>query len=623
MQWSGKHQQSMDPPWKVMNPASFSATLIVLMFAGLCKGLQSQNSGYNLTVRASVSVQRGLCVHIPCSFTYDQKDRTNPEKLYGYWLQYKDGERHYFARRSYGWTNGILVATNDEKEAWFSAKTRFSLTGEPEEGNCSFSILDARSEDAGKYYFRIKNSALGYSYVTQKVQVHVTELEKPQMWASAAVLSGKKAVYTCLAPGPCIKIEPTFSWHTRLIRYETTQWSQQHSNGSWTYGSNCTFTPSLNDQDKWLTCQVHYPNIWKTVEKFIHVDVADPPKTVKISTNATDHEHLASCPKEANGDLDVAVAQEGESISLQCAAESRPNPTLSWRKRNEILNCTRQGKECVLLLSDVRPEDAGEYQCRAETPHGSANRTLQLCVLYGPRLSSNQSRSICWQEDHSFHCSCSLNSWPLPQIQWEVDGQTLSEDSNTGAPQVTSRAQENAVTSSLSWTTGNLDKSHDIICRGANHLGTYTMHFLFSPLPKGEWSHTNPAIAGLCGALVAVILCVLCLGLIKFYKQRKTKASSKAGGVEVLNSANGGHQRANDGSLIYSNIPPLGKKPPQSDQSKAARERLPTSSLRVPMASVPPDPDELYYATVEFSKLKAKEPTPPEESVEYTEVKQK
>ncbi|XP_060113843.1 sialic acid-binding Ig-like lectin 12 [Heteronotia binoei] len=370
----------MNPFWKAQNLSSSSATLTILIFASLLKGLWSQNAAYNLTVPASVSVQRGLCVHIPCSFTYDQTDRTNPEKLYGYWLQYKDGEGHYFAHRSYGWAKGILVATNDEKETWFSVKTRFSLTGEPEEGNCSFSILDARSEDAGEYYFRIKNSALGYSYVTQKVQVHVTELEKPQMWASAAVLSGKEAVYTCLAPGPCIKIEPTFSWHTRLRKYGRTQWSQQHSNGSWTYGSNFTFTPSLNDQGKWLTCKVQYPNIWKTVEKFIHVDVADPPKTVKISTNATDHGHLASCSREASGDLDAAVAQEGESISLHCEAESRPVPTLSWRKGNDTLNCTRQGMECVLLLPELRPEDAGKYQCQAETPYGSATKTLWLCV---------------------------------------------------------------------------------------------------------------------------------------------------------------------------------------------------------------------------------------------------
>ncbi|XP_077193026.1 sialic acid-binding Ig-like lectin 13 isoform X2 [Paroedura picta] len=616
-----QHQQSMYSPWKVMNPASFLATLRVLIFAVLCKGLQGQNPNYNLTVPASVSVQHGLCVHIPCSFTYKQRQRPSPGKLYGYWFQNKDRHLHSFTHESYRHTPGILVATNDKRqELQASVSTRFQLRGEPEEGDCSFSILDARSEDAGDYYFRIEVNSLRWNYITQKLQVLVTELEEPQIWASSAVLSGKEALYACSAPGPCVKIEPTITWATSLRGYTTTDWNQQHINGSWTYGSNFTFTPSLNDQGRELTCWVWYPNIREQVTKSIRLDVADPPKTVKISTNATDRKHVAWCSGEAGGGLESAVVQEGESISLHCHATSRPNPTLSWRKENETLKSTGQGEPCVLLLSSVGKEDAGEYQCWAETAHGSANRTLRLCVLYGPRLSSNQSRSTCWQEDGSLRCNCSLDSWPLPQIQWEADGQTFREDSRRGDPWVTSRARKNTVTSSLSWAAGDLDKSHDIICRGTNHLGTYTIHFLFSPHPKG--SHGSLAISGLCGALAAVLLCVLCLGLIKFYKQRKAKASSKADGVEVLNSANGGHQRASEGSLIYSNIPPLGNKLPRSNQPQVVRERIPAPSLRIPSGSIP-DPEELNYANVEFSKLKARKPTPMEESVEYTEVKQK
>ncbi|XP_077192501.1 sialic acid-binding Ig-like lectin 13 isoform X3 [Paroedura picta] len=513
-----QHQQSMYPPWKVMNPASFSATLIVLIFAVPYKGLQGQNPDYSLTVPDSVSVQRGLCVHIPCSFTYKQRDWPSPRKLYGYWFQKKDRYWHDFTHEPSRHIPGILVATNDKRqELRASVSTRFQLTGEPEEGDCSFSILDARSEDAGGYYFRIEDDPLRWSYKAGRPQVLVTELEGPQIWASSAVLSGKEALYACLAPGPCVEIQAWISWTTSLRGYETTDWNQQHMNRSWTYGSNFTFTPSLNDQGRELTCRVWYPNIQEQVTKSIRLEVADPPKAVEISTNATDREHLAWCSGEAGGGLESAVVREGESISLHCHATSRPHPALSWRKENETLQSTGQGEPCVLLLSSVGKEDAGEYQCWAETAHGSANRTLRLCVL---------------------------------------------------------------------------------------------------------WSHGSLAISGLCGALAAVLLCVLCLGLIKFYKQRKAKASSKADGVEVLNSANGGHQRASEGSLIYSNIPPLGNKLPRSNQPQAVRERIPAPSLRIPSGSIP-DPEELNYANVEFSKLKARKPTPMEESVEYTEVKQK
>ncbi|XP_048356119.1 sialic acid-binding Ig-like lectin 14 [Sphaerodactylus townsendi] len=608
----------MDLSWKVVDLASCLATLIVLILACPCKGLQSSNLEYNLTVPASVSVQPGLCVHIPCSFTYKMTDRITLRKklatLYGYWFQKKDGYHHHIDYNSQ-YIHGVLVATNDKRQTFETfVLERFQLTGQPEEGDCSFSILDARSGDAGEYFFRIEDNGFRYSYTNNpnqtpwKLNVLMTEFtEKPQIQNSTLVLSGKEAVFTCSVPGPCIKIEPSFYWRDTPTVHRTYEWSLQHSNGSWTYGSNITFTPSPREQEISLTCRVWYPNIAKQVEKTIHIDIADPPKTVLISSNATNDKNVDFCPP------DSIVAKEGESILLKCNAEGRPDPTLSWIKGSKTLNSIREDKKQILLLSNIRAEDTGEYQCRAETPYGSANKTIDLCVQYGPRLSSNRSRSMCWQEDNSLHCNCSLNSWPPLQIQWEVDGQTLSENSSEEAPEVTFGSQE--ITSSMSWAAGNLDESHDIICRGANHLGTYTFHFLVNPFAK--WNRTSSVVAGVSGFLVALILVVLFFVLFKFYKKRKAKASSKPSDVEVLNSANGGHQRANDNSLIYSNISPLGPKSPHVNQ-----ERISPSNPRVSSSNTA-EPEELHYATLEFSRPKTKQATNQEEAVEYSAVRPK
>ncbi|KAL8219422.1 UNVERIFIED_CONTAM: hypothetical protein K2H54_024342 [Gekko kuhli] len=532
------------------------------------EGLWSQNSEYNFTVPASVSVQRGLCVHIPCSFTYNQVERTNPGKLYGYWFQNKDGYQHYFTHSSQRYALGILVATNDKRQKFrTSVENRFQFTGEPEEGNCSFSILNAKSEDAGEYYFRIEDGYLKYSYTTNRFRTHttlqvlVTALEEPQLGATSVVLSGKEAVYTCLALGPCVKIDAKLSWDTWLTGDKTPQWSQQHSNGSWIYGSNFTFTPSLNDQGKQLSCWVWYPNIWASVKKSIQLEVADPPKTVEISTNATDRGHLGLCSAAAQGDLDSAVVQEGESISLSCNAESRPKPTLSWRKGNKTLKSTRQGKECVLVLSGVRPKDAGEYQCWAETPQGSANKTLRLCVLYPPR-------TVAFRISQAYRRGQALIQDPPTRV---ANGTQLTADEGD-LLQLLCTAQSNPP-SETSWVKGSrtlerhspspdtwlkltnltVKDAGQYACQAKNSLGSVQGIVQLSI----AWSRASSVISGLCGALVAIILCVLCLGLIKFYKQRKVKASSKAGGAEVLNSANGGHQRASDGSVIYSNVSPM------------------------------------------------------------------
>ncbi|KAL8219424.1 UNVERIFIED_CONTAM: hypothetical protein K2H54_024382 [Gekko kuhli] len=522
-------------------------------------GSWSQNSEYNWTVPASVSVQRGLCVHIPCSFTYNQRDRTSPGTLYGYWFLNKDGYQHYFTRNPQHSSRGILVATNDERqEIRTSVENRFQFTGDPEEGNCSFSILNARSEDEGDYYFRIEDGYLKYSYISSWLRTHTTlqvlvtgktfllmcfptvwwslvlqrwkPLEEPQLGATSVVLSGKEAVYTCLALGLCVKIDAKISWDSELKGNGTSQWSQQHSNGSWTYGSNFTFTPSLNDQGKRLTCWVWYPNIWASVEKRIQLEVADPPKTVEISTNATDRGHLGLCSPAAQGDLDSAVVQEGESISLTCTAESRPNPTLSWRKRNKTLNSTRQGKDRVLLLSSVRPKDAGEYQCWAETPQGSANKTLRLCVLYGPRFSSTQRTSVCQHEDNNLLCTCSLHSWPPPRIQWQVDGETINQSIPGQALGVLFQAQGNELTSTLNWT-GSWKEKHSIICFATNPSGAEILQFVLgSSITTAHNEVLGPSATFfmiiLC--LIKVLFCFLFFfSVFRFSNQRKAPSRGK------------------------------------------------------------------------------------------------
>uniref|UniRef100_A0ACB8FSB0 Uncharacterized protein n=1 Tax=Sphaerodactylus townsendi TaxID=933632 RepID=A0ACB8FSB0_9SAUR len=143
------------------------------IFASAPRGMLSQNSKYTLMVPDPVSVQNGLCVHIPCSFT---SEHPGSEQLEGYWFQKLDGFWYYYVTRyAYFTVRGVLVAVNHKFGEYKEfVKGRFQITGDVMKGNCSLSILDVRLRDAGEYYFRVQNSKIKHNYKTSILRVVVT-----------------------------------------------------------------------------------------------------------------------------------------------------------------------------------------------------------------------------------------------------------------------------------------------------------------------------------------------------------------------------------------------------------------------------------------------------------------
>ncbi|CAI5781191.1 sialic acid-binding Ig-like lectin 10 [Podarcis lilfordi] len=715
--------QLMNLPWGMKSPVSLMPMVTLLILPFLCKGLQSQFPGYELKALEAVTVQRGLCVHIPCNFTYPTSQYS--AELYVYWIK-NDHAGSTWRRYTRNSVAGIIVASNDKDQSIASfAGNRFQLTGNPSEGDCSFSINDVKFEDEGQYYFRIEKGTIKFSYRFSFISPHVsvTELAKPKILNLSEVVLGKSVTLICQAPGTCPWKEswsqPKISWSN--LPGTTTAQNHQHSNGSWTFASGFTFTPISQDQGRALTCRVRYPAVDTTVANTISLEVVYPPQDIRITRPG--HPDF-SAQKEK------LVVREGDTVSLLCEAQGKPIPSVTWMKKNKTLNNHMQGSKETLQLSNIKSEDAGMYQCQAENLHGSIRKNisvivqyrprtmtfnvthahrrdpalargcprevasgsqltvqegnllrllckadsnpaattswfkegraleklpddwlelvnvkaedqgdyrcqaqnaiasaegfLHLLVEYAPKLSKKpQKNTTCWRKDHDILCNCSLHSKPLPQIHWQVGGMTVAENTSTADLKVSSSVQKNEVTSSLIWT-GSPDGDLSIICLGNNSLGVYTMQFLLGSLKTGAGSHSALLLSGLCGALLAAVVFLLCLGLIKFYKKRK--ATLKAAIPEAMdsanyvNSANGGQQRANNFSLIYSNILPQGQRSPHVGTPKAAGERTP-KPRQIPRPPSPSaeEPDEVHYTTVAF---KSKGPPPPvEESVEYSEIR--
>ena len=67
---------------------------------------------------------------------------------------------------------------------------------------------------------------------------------------------------------------------------------------------------------------------------------------------------------------------------LKCTAAGNPPPKVTWFKVNSTLPVGRHVVKSsgALIVQDVRPEDEGQYTCKAENLLGTINASAQLTV---------------------------------------------------------------------------------------------------------------------------------------------------------------------------------------------------------------------------------------------------
>lgn len=85
--------------------------------------------------------------------------------------------------------------------------------------------------------------------------------------------------------------------------------------------------------------------------------------------------------------LSPVRVMDGESVNLTCVLQGKPTPKVEWYHDNKPIKEGKQitilqdtGGVCNLAISEVFPEDAGEYTCQAINPVGEAICTASLVV---------------------------------------------------------------------------------------------------------------------------------------------------------------------------------------------------------------------------------------------------
>ncbi|XP_046540417.1 sialic acid-binding Ig-like lectin 8 [Equus quagga] len=328
--------------------------LALLWWTEGAKGQRVPLQDYSLRMQGSVTVQEGLCVFVPCDFSYPRDSWTVLTFAHGYW--FREGARV---------NQDAPVATNDpDREVNEETQGRFRLLGDPRTYNCSLDLRDARRRDEGKYFFRVEK----YSYKSNQLNLRVTALNHtPDIIIPETLESGRPRNLTCSVPWACERgTPPIFSWTSAAL---TSLGPRAR------LSSVLTLTPRPQDHGTILICQVKFPAADVTVETTIQLNVTYSPQNLTITVfqgNGT-----ASTTLKNGSSLSV---QEGQSLRLVCVVDSNPPARLSWARGSQSLSPSQPLNPGVLELPQVESSHEGEFTCQAQHPRGSLHISLSLSV---------------------------------------------------------------------------------------------------------------------------------------------------------------------------------------------------------------------------------------------------
>ncbi|XP_069396305.1 sialic acid-binding Ig-like lectin 14 [Delphinus delphis] len=331
--------------------------MLPLLLSLLWAGSLAQDREYRLEVQESVTVQEGLCVHVPCFFHHPWVYWHDSVPSFGYWFQ--EGARTHQDR---------LVATNDPgRGVLMDTQGRFHLLGDPRTYSCSLDIRDARQTDTGTYFFRVERGPLvKYSYLENKLHLHVTALtQTPDIHVQGTLESGLPRNITCAVPWACERGTPhTFSWTGVAL-------PSLHPKGP--HSSVLTLTLGPQDHGTNLTCRVTFPGAGVSTDRTIRLNVSYAPQNLDIRVfrgNST----------EILGNATSLRVVEGQSLRLVCVVDSNPPTRISWARGCLTVSPSQPLDPGVLELPHVVLGDGGELTCQAQHPRGSLRVSLNLVV---------------------------------------------------------------------------------------------------------------------------------------------------------------------------------------------------------------------------------------------------
>uniref|UniRef100_A0A3P8YTZ4 Ig-like domain-containing protein n=1 Tax=Esox lucius TaxID=8010 RepID=A0A3P8YTZ4_ESOLU len=245
-------------------------------------------------------------------------------------------------------------------------------------------ITDLREEDSAEYRFTFKTYYLEWGHDFPGTTLTVTDvvLEMP-----TSVSEGNRVTLTCTT-NCSLDPNPEYSWYKNGQPIENTN----------TNSTVHILSVSSEDAGRY-SCGVKGHETLLSPEKTL--DVTYGPKYTSVSLSPS-------------GEIVV-----GSSVTLTCSSDANPPVNkYTWYKKT-VTSPKASGQN--YNITNIRPEDSGEYYCEAENKYGRLNSfSVSVDVHYGPRNTSvliSPSGEIVVGSSVTLTCSSDANP-PVDKYIW-------------------------------------------------------------------------------------------------------------------------------------------------------------------------------------------------------------
>ncbi|XP_064296219.1 myelin-associated glycoprotein isoform X2 [Phalacrocorax carbo] len=218
--------------------------------------------------------------------------------------------------------------------------------------------------------------------------------------------------------------------------------------------------------------------------------------------------HVAYAPRSPvlNGSLWVVA---GDPVTVTCGAASHPAPIVTVTRGRRVVAAAVYEPQVTMTLAAARPEDAGEYLCRAENQHGESSLPFNLTVEFPPILLPD---SRCTPGGDGARCVCSASAIPEPAVTFDLPSRNVTVTEGHRDYTVTTPGQGTGgvvtVTGILT-LRGTLDPRLAVLCSAHNPHGSVRQQLRFHHPGGLVWAKVGPVGAVVAFAIVIALVCYL------------------------------------------------------------------------------------------------------------------